>query len=60
MKSPRHSSYPMPAEDGKELARELSEFGYRETDDPDEAAHAADGRTAAVGTKRISRPAQTQ
>lgn len=27
----------MPAEDAEELARELSEFGYRETDDPDEA-----------------------
>jgi hypothetical protein len=37
MKSPRHSSYPMPAEDAEELARELSEFGYRETDDADEA-----------------------
>jgi hypothetical protein len=30
----------MPAEDAEELARELGEFGYRETDDPDEA----DGR----------------
>ena len=27
----------MPAEDAEELARELCEFGYRETDDPDEA-----------------------
>jgi hypothetical protein len=37
MKKPRHSSYPMPIEEADELARELSEFGYRETDDPDEA-----------------------
>jgi hypothetical protein len=37
MKKPRQSSYPMPAEDAGELARELDEFGYRETDDPDEA-----------------------
>ena len=37
MKSPRHSNHPMPAEEHEELARELSEFGYRETDDPDEA-----------------------
>src|ERR1700722_2000389 len=34
MKSPRHSSYPMPIEDKDALAAELSEFGYRETDDP--------------------------
>lgn len=27
----------MPAEEHKELAHELSEFGYRETSDPDEA-----------------------
>jgi hypothetical protein len=37
MKKPRHSSYPMPAEEAEELAHELSEFGYRETDDPEEA-----------------------
>jgi hypothetical protein len=37
MKKPRQSRYPMPAEDAEELAGELSEFGYRETDDPDEA-----------------------
>jgi hypothetical protein len=37
MKSPRQSSYPMPLEDADELAAELSEFGYRETNDPDEA-----------------------
>jgi hypothetical protein len=37
MKRPRHSSYPMPLEEAEELAAELSEFGYRETDDPDEA-----------------------
>jgi hypothetical protein len=37
MKKPRHSSYPMPAEEAEELAAELSEFGYRETSDPDEA-----------------------
>jgi hypothetical protein len=37
MKKPRHSSYPMPIEEADELAHELSEFGYRETDDPDEA-----------------------
>jgi hypothetical protein len=37
MKRPQHSSYPMPVEDAEELARELSEFGYRETTDPDEA-----------------------
>jgi hypothetical protein len=35
MKKPR--PYPMPAEEREELARELSEFGYRETDDADEA-----------------------
>jgi hypothetical protein len=34
MKKPHHSSYPMPVE---ELAREFEEFGFRETDDPDEA-----------------------
>jgi hypothetical protein len=37
MNKPRHSSYPMPIEEHEELARELSEFGYRETDDWDEA-----------------------
>jgi hypothetical protein len=37
MKNPRHSSYPMPLEEAEELAGELSEFGYRETDDLDEA-----------------------
>jgi hypothetical protein len=37
MKTPRHSSYPMSAEDREELAREFEEFGYRETDDPDDA-----------------------
>src|ERR1700733_6733839 len=34
---PRSSSYPMSVDDREELARELNEFGYRETDDPDEA-----------------------
>jgi hypothetical protein len=33
MNKPRHSSYPMPIEEHEEL----SEFGYRETDNPDEA-----------------------
>jgi hypothetical protein len=37
MKRPRHSSYPMAIEEAEELAAELSEFGYRETDDADEA-----------------------
>jgi hypothetical protein len=37
MKRPRQSSYPMAIDEREELARELSEFGYRETDDPDEA-----------------------
>jgi hypothetical protein len=37
MKRPRHSSYPMAAEDREDLAREFSEFGFRETDDADEA-----------------------
>jgi hypothetical protein len=37
MKKPRHSSYPMPAEERAELAAELSEFGFRETEDADEA-----------------------
>jgi hypothetical protein len=37
MKRPRHSSYPMSLEESEELARELDGFGYRETDDPDEA-----------------------
>jgi hypothetical protein len=37
MKKPRQSSYPMPVEDAEELAAELPEFGYRETDDADEA-----------------------
>jgi hypothetical protein len=37
MKRPRQSSYPMRIEEAEELAGELSEFGYRETDDPDEA-----------------------
>jgi hypothetical protein len=35
MKRPRHSSYPMAIEEAEELAAELSEFGYRETDDAD-------------------------
>jgi hypothetical protein len=33
----RASSYPMSVEDREELARKFSEFGFRETDDPDEA-----------------------
>jgi hypothetical protein len=37
MKKPRQSSYPMPVEEHDNLARELSDFGYRETDDPDDA-----------------------
>ena len=37
MKKPRHSNYPMSVEESEELARELDEFGYRETSDPDEA-----------------------
>jgi hypothetical protein len=37
MKRPRHSSYPMAIEERDDLAGELSEFGYRETEDPDEA-----------------------
>ena len=37
MKGPRHSSYPMSLEESEELARQLDEFGYRETNDPDEA-----------------------
>jgi hypothetical protein len=37
MKKPCHSNYPMAAEDAEELAHELSEFGFRETDDPEEA-----------------------
>jgi hypothetical protein len=37
MKKSRGFSYPMPLEGAEEVARELSEFGYRETDDPDEA-----------------------
>jgi hypothetical protein len=37
MKKPRQSSYPMPLEEAEELAGELSEFGYRETSDADEA-----------------------
>jgi hypothetical protein len=37
MKKPRHSSYPMAIKEREELATELSEFGFRETDDPDEA-----------------------
>jgi hypothetical protein len=37
MKRPRQSSYPMPLDEAEELAAEFSEFGYRETDDPDEA-----------------------
>jgi hypothetical protein len=40
MNKSRGSSHPMPTEDAEELAGELSEFGYRETDDVDEA----DGR----------------
>ena len=35
MKKSRGFSYPMPLEGTEEVARELSEFGYRETDDPD-------------------------
>src|ERR1700722_6610159 len=37
MKPPRLSSYPMAIEEREELAREFEEFGYRETDDSDEA-----------------------
>jgi hypothetical protein len=37
MNNPRHSSYPMPAEEREDLARELEQFGYRETDDAEEA-----------------------
>jgi hypothetical protein len=37
MSKPRHSSYPMPVEEHDDLAREFSEFGYRETDDSDDA-----------------------
>ena len=33
----RKATYPMSVEDRDELARELSEFGYRETSDPDDA-----------------------
>jgi hypothetical protein len=31
----RHASYPMSVEHKDELARELNEFGYNETSDPD-------------------------
>jgi hypothetical protein len=37
MKPPRLSSYPMAIEEREELAREFEEFGFRETDDADEA-----------------------
>jgi hypothetical protein len=37
MKPLRHSSYPMSADEREEFAREFEEFGFRETDDPDEA-----------------------
>jgi|HubBroStandDraft_6_1064221.scaffolds.fasta_scaffold764373_2 hypothetical protein len=37
MKRPHQSSYPMAVEECEELAREFNEFGYRETNDPDEA-----------------------
>jgi hypothetical protein len=37
MKKPQHFSYPMPLEEADDLAHELSEFGYCESDDPDEA-----------------------
>jgi hypothetical protein len=37
VKRARHSGYPMSLEESEELAHELDEFGYRETDDPDEA-----------------------
>jgi hypothetical protein len=37
MKRPHQSSYPMAAEEREELAREFEEFGFRETDDADEA-----------------------
>jgi hypothetical protein len=33
----RHHGYPMPADERDEIASEFGEFGYRETDDPDEA-----------------------
>jgi hypothetical protein len=33
----RSASYPMSLDDRDELARELEEFGYRETSDPDDA-----------------------
>jgi hypothetical protein len=33
----RKPTYPMSVEDKDELAHELSEFGYRETSDPDDA-----------------------
>jgi hypothetical protein len=37
MKKPRVSYYPMAIEERDELAAELDQFGYRETDDPIEA-----------------------
>jgi hypothetical protein len=37
MKRSRQSNYPMPIEERQNLARELRQFGYRETDDADEA-----------------------
>jgi hypothetical protein len=37
MKKPHKSSFPMAVEGMADLAHEFSEFGYRETDDPDEA-----------------------
>jgi hypothetical protein len=36
MRPPRHSGYPMSADEREEIAREFEEFGFRETDDPDE------------------------
>ena len=37
MKRPRHSSYPMSIENMDALPAEVSEFGFRETDDSNEA-----------------------
>ena len=46
MKRPQGSSYPMPIEEREEPARELEEFGYRETSDPAMLIGAASTRSS--------------
>ena len=56
MKRPRQS-YPMSADERDEIAAEFAEFGYRETDDPDEADRRRYYKVEPMGFGRAARPA---